>query len=104
MEQKVYNLLGLCRKAGLLVSGEDSTEMAIKNFSASLVIVATDASCGTKKKFKDSCDFYEVQYAEFGTKDSLGQAIGKEYRSNLAVTDEALATKIIGIIQEISGR
>ena len=88
MNKKFYSLLGLCQKAGRLKSGEFQTESAIKTGEAWLVIIAEDASENTKKKFKDSAKFYEVECIEAGTKAELGAAIGKEMRTSLAVCDE----------------
>ena len=88
MKDKVLSLLGLCTKAGRIASGEFMTETSVKNGSALLVIVATDASLNTKKEFKDMCSFYNVDYVEYGTKESLGSAMGKEYRASLSVNDE----------------
>lgn len=92
--KKVLGTLGLAMKAGNVVSGEFMTEKAIRDGSARLVIVATDASGNTKKKFQNSCHFYRVPYAEFGDKDLLGNAIGKEFRASLAVTDKGFAKSI----------
>jgi ribosomal protein L7Ae-like RNA K-turn-binding protein len=77
-----------------LVSGEFQTEDAVKNGSAVLVIVAEDASENTKKLFKDKCSYYEVPVYMYGTKESLGRAIGKDLRSSLAITDAGLAQAI----------
>lgn len=78
-----------------LVSGEFQTEEAVKTGSAMLVIVAEDASANTKKLFHDKCSFYEVPVYEYGTKEELGRAIGKDIRSSLAVCDAGLADAII---------
>lgn len=93
-KNKVFGTLGLAMKAGDVVSGEFMTERAIREKMAELVIVAEDASANTKKKFKNSCSFYHVPYACFGDKDSLGRAIGKEFRASLAVTDSGFAQSI----------
>ena len=69
-------------------------EKAIRDGEAYLVIVAEDASANTKKKFSDSCKFYQVAYAEFGDKDTLGKAIGKEFRASLAVLNKGFAKSI----------
>lgn len=95
MEQnKVYSLLGLAVRGRNAVSGGFATETAIKAGKAFLVIVAEDASNNTKKQFRNSCLFYEIPYFEFGDKDGLGHAMGKEQRSCLAVTDGGLAKSI----------
>ena len=91
-------MIGIAAKAGKIVSGEFSTEKAIKEFKAYLVIVAGDASENTKKKFRNSTEFYEVKYIELSNKDELGQCIGKEFRASIAVTDENLANAILKTI------
>ena len=53
-----------------------------------------DASGNTKKKFADSCHFYHVPYVEFGDKEMLGKAIGKEFRASVAVTNSGFAKAI----------
>ena len=92
-------MLGLATRARTIVSGEFSTERSIQDFSACLVIVATDASDNTKKKFKNKCEFYEVPYFEYGTRDELGHAMGKEQRASLAVTDEGFARQVHKLIE-----
>ena len=37
------------------------------------------------------CTYYEVPCYDFGGKEELGRAMGKEFRASLAVTDENLA-------------
>ena len=93
-QNKVESLLGLCTRSRNLVSGEFAAEGAVKDGSARLIIVASDASDNTKKLFKDKCNFYEVPCFEYGTKESLGHAIGKEMRASIAVLDEGFAKSI----------
>ena len=90
-ENKIYSLLGLCQKAGKLVSGEFAVENAIKSGKACMVIVSRDASDNTGKKFRDKCDYYEVPFYMFGDKEKLGHAIGKEVRTSIAITDVGFA-------------
>ena len=49
-QNKVLSLVGLATKAGRTVSGEFSTEKAVKSGQAGLVIVSEEASDNTKKK------------------------------------------------------
>ncbi len=97
---RALNMISMAMKAGRLVSGEFACEQAIKEGSGVLCIVAKDASDNTKKSFSNSCDFYEVQYIEYGTKESLGHAIGKEYRASIVVCDDNLAKSITNQIGE----
>ena len=96
---KIYSLLGLATKAGLVMSGEFMTENAIKDGSAALVIVGTDASANTTKKFRDMCTFYEVPCYSYGTKEELGHAIGKEMRASLAVIDDGFARSLVKLLE-----
>ena len=94
-QNKVLSLLGLAMRGRNLVSGEFQTVESVRTGSAMLVIIAEDASGNTKKLFRDKCSFYQVPIYEYGTKETLGQAIGKEIRSSLAVCDAGLADVII---------
>ena len=77
----VLQLLGLAQKAGGIKSGEFMTENTIKEGKSFLCIVASDASDNTRKKFSDACKFRNVPYMEYSDKETLGHAIGKEFRS-----------------------
>lgn len=83
-----------------LVSGEFSTEVAVKDGSAMLVIVAKDASDNTKKLFSNKCSFYEIPYFEYGTKQELGHAMGKELRSSLAIVNDGIAQAMMKQLEE----
>ncbi len=91
---KVLSMLGIAAKAKGVVSGEYQTEHAVKSNEAYLVIVAENASENTKKMFRNMCEFYEVEIAFYGSRESLGHCIGKEFRASLAVTDEGLADAV----------
>ena len=88
-------------KARAVVSGEVACESAVKSMKAHLVIVPTDASFNTKKLFSNKTTFYGIPYVEFGTKDELGHAIGKDMRSSIAITDEGFAKAIITKMEKI---
>jgi ribosomal protein L7Ae-like RNA K-turn-binding protein len=93
-EKKVYNLLGIAAKSRNVASGEFSTEKAVKEHRAALVVVAVDASDNTKKMFTNMCTYYNVPIFLFGEKNDLGHAIGKEFRASLAVLDKGLSDAI----------
>lgn len=92
---KALSLVSLATKAGKTASGEFCTEKEVKTGMAELVIVAEDASDNTKKKFKNMCNFYEVPIYFYGDKDTLGHAMGKEFRASLAILDEGFAKEIM---------
>ena len=49
----------------------------------------------TKKKFRDMCAYYHVEYAEYGDKAALGNSMGQEMRAAASVRDEGLARAIL---------
>ena len=99
-QSKALSLISLATKAGKTVSGEFSTEKETKSGRAELVIVAEDASDNTKKKFQNMCDFYEVPIYFYKDKDTLGHAMGKEFRASLAILDEGFAKGVLKHLTE----
>ena len=94
VKDKVLSMLGLATRSRNVVSGGFATEQAVKSGKAYLVIIAEDASDNTRKKYSNMCEFYEVPYVYYSTKEVLGHAMGKEERTTLAVTDEGFADSI----------
>lgn len=91
---KILSMVGMAMKAGKVVSGEFSTEKAVKSGKAFLVIVSEAASENTKKMFRNMCTYYEVPMYTYGSKEDLGHSMGKEFRASLAVTEEGFAKSI----------
>ncbi len=91
-------MLGLAAKSGHIASGEFAVERAIKTGTAYLLIVAEDASENTRKKYSNSAEYYNVPLEFFGTRDELGDAIGKAFRAAIAITDQNLARAVSGKI------
>ena len=100
MNDRVLSLLGLAAKGRNLRSGEFSTEKAVKEGSAAMVIIGNDASDNTKKKFTNMCAFYNTPIYFYSDKVQLGRAIGREMRTSVAVTDEGLAANIMKRLEE----
>lgn len=95
----MLSLIGLATKAGKTVSGEFSTEKAVKSQKAYLVVVAGDASANTCKKFRNMCEFYQVPMVVFGDREKLGKAMGKEFRASLAVLDAGFSDGMVRILK-----
>lgn len=100
MVNKIYSMIGLAERAGKVVSGEFSTEKAVKSKKACLVVLASDASGNTRKHFSDMCAYRNIPLCIYGNKEELGHAIGKQMRVNLAVTDQGFADSIRERIEE----
>ena len=84
---KALSLIGLATKAGKTVSGEFSTEKSIKTGKGYLAIVAGDSSD-------------EVPLYILSDKETLGHAMGKEFRASLAVQDWNFAEAIRKVLQD----
>jgi len=98
MDERIYSFLGLATKAGKLISGEDTTERALKSGKVYLVILAEDASDNTKNKFINMCSYRNVQIRVFGKKDLLGKFTGKNQRSVIAIVDRGFAGHLAEMI------
>lgn len=93
-QDKVLSLLGLAQRAGKIKSGNFTVEGSVKGGKARLVLIAGDTSAASKKNIKDMCSYYQVECMEYSEKEDLGHALGKEFRSVLAVEDEGFAAKL----------
>lgn len=95
-------MLGIGRKAGLIISGEMGCTQALKEGKSRLLIIAMDASNNTKVKFQSMCNQRKTKYIEIGEKEELGEAIGKGLSSVISINDEAFSKAILKIIDEIT--
>ncbi len=96
---KVLSLLGLCKKAGKLAIGSFAAEQAVKDHKAKIVIVSSDASENTKKLFSDKGSYRSIPVVLYGTKESLGKAMGTKELAVVAVLDSGFADVISNMIK-----
>lgn len=92
-DPKVWGLLGLASRAGCVVSGESTCEIALKKGEAALVLIDEDASAGTQKAMGDACRYRGVPLylLESGR---LSESIGKSGRKIAAVKPGSLAQQL----------
>ncbi len=90
-QDKFLSQLGLCKRAGKLMLGEDATLIALRDKSAKLVILSEDASELTAKKIKDKCLHYHVPLIQRFDRYTLGGCVGQEARVVLVVIDKGFA-------------
>ncbi len=101
---RILSSLSLCKKAGLIACGEYQVDEAVKNGTGMLVIIATDAGARTKKDVTDMCKYYEVPFYEYGTKEELGAAVGKEYLSQVCINDRKFSESISKKLEVSNGK
>lgn len=98
MRNNVYSFLGLMQKSGNIASGDDTVEIDIKKKKCKLLIISSDASENTKKKFTDMAGYREIPYVFFGTKADLGNSIGKSERAVISIRDSGFAKEFMNKI------
>ena len=94
-ETKLFNSLGLCRRAGKCQSGEFAAERAVKTGKAKLVLIEENTSENTKRHFSSLCAGREIPLKLVP---EVGRAIGKECHVVMAVTDIQFANMILGAL------
>ncbi len=91
----VLSLLSIAAKAGRVLSGTFAAERSVKQGRAGLVILASDASENTKKKFRDACAYRGISIYEYADSARLGGCIGKGDRVVVALEDEGFTAGLI---------
>jgi ribosomal protein L7Ae-like RNA K-turn-binding protein len=84
----------------MTATGEELVINEVRKGKAKMVILAEDASANTNKKLHDKCKTYNVAVHVFGTRFELGQAIGKDERVVIAITDAGFAKKLTSLFDE----
>ena len=90
----MLNMLGLCARAGRLVTGEKACVQAIRSEGVFAALLDGAASANAVKAVGDSCTTHGVPLVRTGEY-RLGDAIGKPGRMAAVVTDAGMAAKII---------
>lgn len=94
IQDKALSMIGLAKRAGKVQSGAFLAEKAVQSGRARLVVVATDASANTAKKFRDKCAYYQVPIRSYGDAISLGNSVGGGPRTVVSIDDEGLAAAV----------
>ncbi len=98
MNDRLLSILGLCRRAGKLVLGNDPVIDSINQRKAKLVIIASDCSQNTAKKVLSSAHRNDVKaHVIPHTKDDVSFAVGK-YSAVLCITDGGFSESIDKLI------
>lgn len=94
MNKELYHFIGLAYRARKVVTGESSMMKELRAGRVKLLLLADDASELTKKKWLDKSNAYDVTCIEAGNREALAQAIGKQDRVAIAITDDGFAKKM----------
>lgn len=98
-KSRLVGMIGFAMRAGKVMIGTDLVCASMSKNGAKrarLVILASTASEGTKKKIRCKCEFYGVEFIIIDIDgDSLGQMLGKTYApAVIAIIDERFAEEI----------
>jgi len=84
--------LGMAKKAGLLAVGGDAAATAARRGEAELIITASDASAGSKRRAKMNAEANGIMYIAVPfTMFELGNIAGRGSPGTIAFLDKGLA-------------
>lgn len=96
VEQKITNLIGMSRKSGQIISGSNAIIEALrKKSSVALVLIAVDISATIGQKIESLAQRDNIYSARLYDKQTIGQMLGKEERSVIAVQTGLLADSLL---------
>lgn len=99
---RMLNMLGLCARAGELVTGEKACLQAIRAGSARLALLDGAAAPNAVKAVSQACQAHGVALVRTG-EFALGDAIGKPGRMAAVVTDAGFARRIEELSNQADG-
>lgn len=94
--EEIRGLLGLARKARGLVIGSRETRAGLHRGQVRLILLAADGSPRDRDRLQRVAEEHGIPARIVGTRDDLGQAIGRGGVSVVGVTDPNLAAGIVG--------
>ncbi len=75
----------------------------IKFKKAKLLIIAEDTSQNTKDKINRVCEENKIKLYEYGKKDEISYAIGKQNKTVVAILDNNFAKNLEKLIIDLKG-
>ena len=96
---RALNMLGLCMRAGKLLSGEKACVQAVRMGSACAVVLDRAAAKNAVKAVTDACEWHEVPLI-LAPENELGYAIGKPGRMVATITDPSFADRILQLAED----
>ncbi len=98
-ERRVTGFLGLCMRAGQLISGQEACVDAVRTETAAIVLLDGAASDNTQKRITDACHSHHTPL--YGVAEgALGQAIGKQGRMVVCLKTGGMADKLLAVLKD----
>lgn len=97
---RALSMIGMCKKAGRLISGVPLVCDAVREGRAELTVYASGASENSVKRISDKCKSYEADIVAIDvTPEVLGKAVGKSSAvAAVGIADRGFAQAIIKIL------
>lgn len=90
------HLLGIAKKAGFLEIGDESVSNAVRTKKVSLILSASDASAGSKRRAATYAELHGTPHIIVPfTKEELGAVIGRGMPGMIAVLDIGIAAAYV---------
>ncbi|WP_020008641.1 L7Ae/L30e/S12e/Gadd45 family ribosomal protein [Salinicoccus albus] len=99
-DHRVLNMLGLAKRAGRIIAGEERTLESVRSENAKIVFIANDAGESTAKKIKDKCSYYKIPLIDQFTSHELSLATGASNRVTLSIADPGFSRKLLELIEK----
>lgn len=94
MIDPVYRLIGLAQKANRILSGSERLAESIKSGRGRHLVIAADSPDKTKERYAQVARQAGVEIRIYGTKEELGQSMGKGIRSAVLITDNGFGEAV----------
>ena len=98
-EKRVTGFLGLCMRAGQLISGQEACVETIRNGEAAIVLLDGSASDNTQKRITDACHSHSAPLYVL-SEGALGHAIGKKGRMVICLKAGGMADKLLATLKD----
>ncbi len=97
---KVFNYLGLAKRAGKIVAGTDAVLKNLNKGQIKLIFLANDSSFATIDKVDKKAFFYNIPIIKKYSTDELGKSLGLNNPKVIGLTDTGFTKAILELERE----
>ena len=91
---RTLQLLGLARRAGKILYGEEILNQ-FREGKIQIVFIASDISEKSRERILKKCSYYNTPYTDVFSAEELSAAVGKRNVRSLALTDRGFAENVL---------
>ncbi|AAK79766.1 ribosomal protein L7Ae-like RNA K-turn-binding protein [Clostridium acetobutylicum] len=100
MNNKFLQFLGIAKKAGKLVEGYNKCEELLLKRKADLIILSTDISENSKKKFENYSSKHNIDIINAFSSSELGNILGSDSIKVVCIVDKKISEKLKSLLTE----